>query len=464
METIFRFYATAAARNEPLSTYLARITDRNPTSDPVAELTVAVAPRLHQVAAERTKANQARQCRVILLEYIERSASDHYIGIKADESLREVCLAAMSDADREEDVRRRHGEIISSYFNALWVEASLACLYEEQFSSYMPLDSFSSPYRAMTEMYTRVLCAKLFSRVMGQHGRPELQKVSQLYEDACADNEVRELAEIRKNYYDAIKKGFVEGLYPVQRHFAAVAESVQSSVKAAFDKPNANENHESASTDGALQWSSNPGAHETHLRRRHNNPYFPESRRKVLPEDLAEAKRKDKEDYVACEQLFEQLGKEIEALSSTTTSGDLLGLRERIDDLIFFSMGVGGPEIEVASKADRLREAVISDLRAAFAGDEETLSNIEKADAYHKDRVRAFYIPVIAQILRKNGPIPQEETIPAILSEDPSAIAIFINSLPKDSRPPIEVEALKIMREALDNGHVDPQFEEKIFA
>lgn len=234
---------------------------------------------------------------------------------------------------------------------------------------------------------------------------------------------------------------------------------------AAMDSRN-NEAHQAIqeSTEDTLPWSSNPGAHEAHLIRRHNNSYFPESRRKVSRKDLAEAKRMDKEDYISAQQRFEQLGEEIEALSPTTTSGDLLKLRERLDDLILFSMGVGGPATEIASRADRVRDAVIADLRAAFSDNEEALKNIEKADIYHKDNTRKFYIPVVAQMLRENSPILKEETIPTILSEDPSAIAIFINSLPEDSRALIEVEALKMMREALDDGHVDPQCEEKIFA
>ena len=227
-----------------------------------------------------------------------------------------------------------------------------------------------------------------------------------------------------------------------------------------------NEAHQAnlESTEDTLPWSNNPSAHEAHLMRRHNNPYFPESRRSVSHEDLKEEKKKDKDDYILCQRRLEELGQEIEALPQTATSGDLLALRERIDGLIFFSMGVGGPATEIASKADQLREAVISDLRSAFVGDEETLSNIEKADTYHKDNARKFYIPVIAQMRRENSPILKEETIATVLSEDPSSIAIFINCLPEDSRALIEVEGLKMLQEALDNGHIDPQCEEKIFA
>ena len=231
---------------------------------------------------------------------------------------------------------------------------------------------------------------------------------------------------------------------------------------ATMDSPNHQANLESSK--GTLQWSNNPGAYESHLMRRHKNPYFPESRRSVSLEDLQEAKKKDEDDYILCQRRLEELGQKIEALPHTATSGDLMALRERIDDLIFFSLGVSGPATEIASKSDQLREAVISDLRSAFAGDDETLNNIEKADTYHKDNVRKFYIPVIAQMRRENSPILEEETIATVLSEDPSSIAIFMNCLPEDSRALIEVEGLKMLQETLNNGRIDPQAEEKIFA
>lgn len=246
--------------------------------------------------------------------------------------------------------------------------------------------------------------------------------------------------------------------------FTMKNEEPDSDLAQEFERLNEAHQANLESTEGTLPWSSNPGAHEAHLMRRHNNPYFPESRRSVSHEDLEEAKMKDKDDYILCECRLEEIGQEIKALPQTATSGDLIALRERIDDLIFFSMGVGGHATEIASKAGQLREAVISDLRSTFAGDEETLSNIEKADTYHKDNVRKFYIPVIAQMRRENSPILEEETIATVLSEEPGSIAIFMNCLPEDSRALIEVEGLKMLKETLDNGHIDPQCEEKIFA
>lgn len=167
------------------------------------------------------------------------------------------------------------------------------------------------------------------------------------------------------------------------------------------------------------------------------------------------------DDYVLCQQRLAELEKEIKVLSS---SGDLLKFRERLDELIFFSMGVGGPAKEIAIVADQLRDAVIADLRAAFSSDEQTLENIERVDALHKDNTRKFYIPVMAQMLRINSPVLKEESIPTILSADPLAISVFMDFLPNDVRASVRVEALKMMQAALNDGYIDPRFEEKLSA
>lgn len=234
LETIFRSWAIAVAKNEPLSTYMSRLRERDGASDLISVIIGAVAARLHDISAKETKANQARECRVLLLEQIDRRVSDGYLAFGGDESLRHICLAAMYGAETDEDIRTRETEKLVSYCNALWIETSIAALYEEQFNSYMPLDNFWGSYIAMTAQYTRFLYVKLFSQVMSEQDRLDLRRVSELYEEACADSTVLELAEIRAKYCDAIKKGFVENLFPLQKRFASIAQSAISSVEAAF--------------------------------------------------------------------------------------------------------------------------------------------------------------------------------------------------------------------------------------
>ena len=210
-----------------------------------------------------------------------------------------------------------------------------------------------------------------------------------------------------------------------------------------------------------LECSSNPGAHEAYLLKRLNNPYFPRQRRIISTEALKEAKRIDCEELALAKQRLDAILNEVDDLPSLATVADLHRIREEIDDLIQFAVSIGGSAKEIATKADQLREAVIMAMRQAFSDDKETLENIEKADAYHKDHVRKFYTPIVARILREKGPVPTEEMIPAILSEDAMTISIVLDLLPKDERDGIRVAALMLMRQALEEGYRDPQFEEK---
>lgn len=207
-----------------------------------------------------------------------------------------------------------------------------------------------------------------------------------------------------------------------------------------------------------LEWSSNPGAYEAQLFRRCENPYFPQSQRIVSKKDLAEAKQIDHDDYLLAKSRLAQLG----PLPSSTSISELLNVRERCVDLIFFSMGVGGQAYKIAALADKMREAVLSDMRAAFSNDAKALASIEKADAFHKSNIRKFFIPVIAQMVRERSPIKGEHSIATILSEDPRTIAFYLSLLPEDTQALFKLEALTMMKDALNEGYIDPQFEEKL--
>ncbi|KHE94080.1 MAG: hypothetical protein K8F52_13465 [Candidatus Scalindua rubra] len=211
-----------------------------------------------------------------------------------------------------------------------------------------------------------------------------------------------------------------------------------------------------------FEWSDNPGAYESHLIRRCNNPYFPTHLQAVSEQELLEARSIDNSDYLLAKERFVQLTKPIEALASGAKVAEFHKVRECIEDLIHFCMGVGGRAYELAEKYDHVRNALVLDLRDAFSEDQNALKTIEKADESHGQTRRKFYIPIIAQILRERSPIKGEGFVPAILSEEPETIAAVLSVLSKGERQPIETEALMIMKKALDQGYIDNHFVEKI--
>ncbi len=234
LQAIFRFYAEAVARNEPVTTYVKRLQRSDASSHAIADLVESISVRLRAISDEKTKSDQARLCRILLLEQADNAVSDHYLTLGGDEALRHVCLAAIYGSETDEDIQRKEAELLRNYCRAIWIESSIACLYEEQFNTYMSLNAFLKPYRAMTELYMRHLCTKLFSHVMSEHGRPDLRRVSELYEAACTDSTVLELSEVRNGYLDAIRNGFVDGLYPLQERFARIAQSAQTAIESSL--------------------------------------------------------------------------------------------------------------------------------------------------------------------------------------------------------------------------------------
>ncbi|RRH87460.1 hypothetical protein EH240_36140 [Mesorhizobium tamadayense] len=211
-----------------------------------------------------------------------------------------------------------------------------------------------------------------------------------------------------------------------------------------------------------LEWSENPGAREAYLIKRWNNPYFAPSRRTVLREDVSEARKNDSDKFLLAQGLFSALAKEVEELPSPMTTADLHKVRESLDELIQFAVSVGGPAKDIALKADRIRDAVIMTMREAFSGDADTLMKIERADAFHRDHTRKFYLPIVAEILSKEKTTPGEEFIPSLVSEDPTTISIVLDLLPEEDRAITQTAAMKLILRVLEEGYIDPQLDEKL--
>ncbi|RWL77970.1 MAG: hypothetical protein EOR69_28510 [Mesorhizobium sp.] len=211
-----------------------------------------------------------------------------------------------------------------------------------------------------------------------------------------------------------------------------------------------------------LEWSDNPGAREAYLIKRWNNPYFVPSRRSVSTEELFEAQKADGDRYLLAQSLLSGLSKEIGELPSPMTVADLHKIRTDLDELIRFAVSVGGRAKTIAVQADRIRDTVVMTIREAYSGDDEALEKIEKADTYHKDHVRKFYLPIMAEILGADRTTPDEELIPSLVSEDPATIAIVLESMPEEDRAVTQAAALKLVLEALEEGYIDSQIDEKL--
>lgn len=203
--------------------------------------------------------------------------------------------------------------------------------------------------------------------------------------------------------------------------------------------------------------SENPGAYEEHVIRRCQNPYFEEDRQKIAPEDLERARELDQREYEKAAKRLAELMEKAKDLPDQATIGHLQPLRQASEDLIEFCMGVGGRAKALATQADRLRDAMIETMRKALINDPKGMAALEEANAYYEEVFRPMHLPIVIQF-KKNGAIPSEDLIPAIVSQEAAMIAILCKALPANVTQLIRIEALKLLQAKREKGYRDPEY------
>lgn len=221
----------------------------------------------------------------------------------------------------------------------------------------------------------------------------------------------------------------------------------------------------SAQTSSRLSWSENPGAFEQHLQRRYRNPLFPPIRRIVTQADINKAGLRDYQDYEALNARMIRLAQNILQLPDHVSSSQVNALRERMDELIQNAMGVGSPGYEIALRVKELRQTSIQSWRAAAAGNAEALRALDEAEQFWHANAPVFHTPFIAQMTRRDGPIPAEEVLPALLSEQPETIATVMNWIEDPQKKAIiQAEAASILKSAMNSGATIDRLDEKVQA
>jgi hypothetical protein len=216
----------------------------------------------------------------------------------------------------------------------------------------------------------------------------------------------------------------------------------------------------SATMTRGLEWSENPACFERHLKRKHNNPLFPEPDREVTQEQIDRARERDREDAAKLERDLADVASDLQKLPALARPRDVAPIRERIDELLDRAAAIGGQADLTRGALHELRKALINNLRKAFKGNGKLLNALEEAERYHCSRVEIFHDPPVAQLLR----IPSSDLIPAMLSESPEIIEKIMCMVDEDKREPVAKEACGLLKSALAQGKVMPLAEEKLKA
>ena len=193
-------------------------------------------------------------------------------------------------------------------------------------------------------------------------------------------------------------------------------------------------------------FSREPGAHERHLRRLHDNPLFAPERRRVSERDVLAARRRDQQQLEAFLERFQQTVRRAVELEANVQSDVILELKEELDRCHEEAAGLAGDQ-------DRIKQAVVrlvgTIMQAVRKGAEHDAVALRKLD--DEDRARALHYelleePLVADLLNPDSVIPETDLVPTLLGSEPAVLekvlTLFtpeqITVMIRDARPLLE--------------------------
>lgn len=172
-----------------------------------------------------------------------------------------------------------------------------------------------------------------------------------------------------------------------------------------------------------LHFSPQPGAHERRLHRLHNNHLFSADKRNFSQLEVAEAQSYDQQELQQFFSDFETMVQEAVHLEANVDAEIILGLKERLDMAYERSSGLAGDPSDIKTAIERLLAVI---MRAVWhhAGDDATAQ--QKLKLEEQARAEHFALqayPIVADLLRTEPVILEDELVPSLLSESSAALA-----------------------------------------
>lgn len=161
---------------------------------------------------------------------------------------------------------------------------------------------------------------------------------------------------------------------------------------------------------------SRPGAHERLLLRRSNNPFIGEALRRIEPDELTAARHKDQVEFDEFSRDFRVLLESALKLKPNEESQALLDLKARLDEAYTRLASLGGETAAFKQGLRRLTDTIISAVRQAAAGDPHAVEELAHEQLAREQHYRLMEFPLVADLMRPDSPITQEELTATLLS------------------------------------------------
>jgi len=207
-----------------------------------------------------------------------------------------------------------------------------------------------------------------------------------------------------------------------------------------------------------------PGIRERQLKRRYNNPLFSEDRQQVSTADLKAGRQHDKEEVINFAESLQSLLQDVGQFSAREETDVILQTKERADRLYEQCIGLAGDHERERQGLLKLNDVIMGAIRAAAGQDPLALAELEKEQQAREIHLALLECKLVADILRPDAAIEENELLPTILSENEDSISMAMTLFSDEQQQMLREQASELKQTLQQQGKMDDLLQKKFDA
>jgi len=176
--------------------------------------------------------------------------------------------------------------------------------------------------------------------------------------------------------------------------------------------------------EGTFYPSENPGAHERHLIRRHNNVLFGARQTEVDSDSLQENQKKDHDILQQFMVDFRDAVTKAVDLKPNEDSEVILEVKDSLDKLYASSASVADDQSRVRESIKKLLAVIMQSVRKGAGDDAHALQELDQEDTAREANMAFLESKLAADILDPDSPIDNDDLIPTLLCAEKDDLAL----------------------------------------
>jgi hypothetical protein len=212
------------------------------------------------------------------------------------------------------------------------------------------------------------------------------------------------------------------------------------------------------------QFHDQPGFRERQLQRRHHNPLFSVEQQDITQAQVDAARLQDRQELQQFAESLQILLIDVSRFSAREETDKILQTKEQADKLYEQCIGLAGDHERERQGLLKLNDVIMAAIRAAAGQDPLAQDELEKEQQARDIHLALLEYRLVADILRPDNDLEEDELLPTILSEDEESIQMAMTLFSNEQRELLEQQAAQLKQKLQHDGDFDEQMQKKFLA